>query len=214
MLLFLMLTSTARAEPPSDDERDLEDFALMAPAETEPPLAWAALVGARVGPVFPMNSELSAAGMGWVDVGLSPPAFGGRLRGVAAVGYTAPRAQGEVLDPTLGEPLSYELHHRTLIVSAGLELRALHRREAVTPLLAVAPALFSTWTVVSGEGIASAREVRSQPGLRLTGGMEIAAGPGVIGLQVDYAAARLDGALTGATSLRLLQPNLGYRVSL
>ena len=214
LLLFLTPGLSARAEVPPDDERDLDGFTLEDTAASEASLGWTAAAGTAVGPVFPLNSPLSITGMGRLEVGVSPPALGGRLMGVAGLSYVAPRAQGALVDDTAQEPIHYELRQRTLLASAGLELRALDRSEAVSPVFAIGPALLSSWTVVSGDGLADAREQQLRPGLYLGGGIAIEAGPGTAALRMDYVTARLDGALSGEASLSLLQPNFGYRVHL
>lgn len=204
----------ALAQESADEELDLDDFTLEEPAALEAPIDWESLVGVRVGPAFPLDSELVMAGMGWVDVGVSPPAAGGRLRGIAAVGFAAPRATGSVADEGLSESREFLVRQRALVLTAGLEVRLLQRSEAVTPVLSLAPAWVTAQTVVTGEGLVSARETRPVFGVRAGGGMEISSGPGAVALQLDYTAARLDGALTGEVPLRLLQPNISYRVRL
>jgi hypothetical protein len=215
-LSLSLFIAAAAAQAPPPEEQELESLAPDA-LEREVPeaaLRLEGLVGGVAGAAVP-SGELGVAFSPRLAAGVALPFWGGRLRLLAVSAWVRSDAEGALEHD--GQTVSYQVEQRWLEAGGLVELRALHRREKISPVIAAGPTAvwMQTRLTGGGEGLdVSAAEAWSGPGLRAWAGLEIAAGPGDVGVRMELAASSTAGDLAGEQRLLLTTPSLGYRVRL
>ncbi|MCB9762762.1 MAG: hypothetical protein H6739_23375 [Alphaproteobacteria bacterium] len=225
LLLLAPLPALAQDDPSGDeevpdDERELGDFEAPVEPEPEPEYepalrpAVAAHLGGAIHPLTP----LGVGALIRLEASTELPFWGGRLRPVATVGWTAPRYEGTGTDERLPEPFGYTLVQRQLLVNVGLSVRAFDGGAFLSPELWVAPQLYWLQTVVdssvSGTDLGRTEERAIRVGWLAAPGVSVRAPRGQVLVHLGGSGARFDGVLNGEASGLSLNVTVGYRMHL
>lgn len=175
------------------------------------------VIGLKGGGVFPQPfSKLDTSYLLDFEIGGTLPIVQRRLTLLLDVGLTQPSADGTTSDPRLGmsgSSYSWHLDQRELIVGASLVYR--QPGQKFTPFAGIGPRLFILESSVSGQAgmtpIAGSNEASVKVGVGVPLGLELAAGPGHLIVEVDFSIAPLDHETTGDTTTGMFAAMLGYR---
>jgi hypothetical protein len=175
------------------------------------------LIGLKGGGVFPQPfSKLDTSYLFDFEIGGTLPIVQRRLTLLLDVGLTQPTADGTTSDPRLamaGSSYTWHLDQRELIVGASLIYREPGRR--FTPFVGIGPRLFVLESTVSGQAgmtpIAGSNEASVKVGVGVPLGIELAAGPGHLIVEVDFDVGPLDHETTGDSTTGMFAAVLGYR---
>ena len=200
----------------------------FASAQTQPPAAGgsdrgAFVLGVKVGGLFPQPfaGRLGAFVVGNVEVGYVLPFLHRGIGVLADVGYTQPTGTGTQMDPRItanGGSYTWNLTQQELTVGLTLVYRLSFIAEGrITPYIGVGPRMWflrSTvqGTVGTGNTISPTTEQGLRWGLSIPVGLEIAAGPGRVFLEVRTSWSPVDFRITGNSNMGAIDAMLGYRL--